>query len=165
MNKLNFFLIRIIGLVVRVWPAGNSPIAPGTVSSLIAATIGYQINIHFGSDITLLVSILTGFVGLHFSKVYIKKKSTKDPKEVVIDEFSGQMIATSAAGLSPLFNIVAFILFRAFDILKPGIISKAEKLDGAIGIMMDDWLAGIFSVLILFFFFLNGHINYNWYLI
>ena len=159
------FLLIIIDLVVKVWPAGNSPIAPGTVSSLMAAIIGYIININFGSDITLLVGVFVGFVGLNFSKVYIKNKSSKDPKEVVIDEFSGQMIATSAAGLSPLFNVFAFILFRAFDILKPGIISKAEELGGAIGIMMDDWLAGIFSALILFFLYLGGFINYKWYLI
>ena len=88
----------------------------------------------------------------------------KDPKEVVIDEFSGQLIASSAAGISPLFNIVAFVLFRIFDIFKPGIISKAEKLDGAIGIMLDDWLAGIFSAAILFLFFFLGFIKYNWFL-
>ena len=158
-------LLIIIDLVVKVWPAGKSPIAPGTVSSLMAAIIGFLINIHFGSDITFLIGVLTGFVGLNFSNVYIKNKSSKDPKEVVIDEFSGQMIATSAAGVSPLFNIFAFILFRVFDILKPGIISKAEKLDGAIGIMMDDWLAGIFSAIILFLLFLCGFINYKWYLI
>ena len=158
-------LLIIIDLVVKVWPAGNSPIAPGTVSSLMAAIIGFLININFGSDITFLIGVFTGFVGLNFSNVYIKNKLSKDPKEVVIDEFSGQMIATSAAGLSPLFNVFAFILFRVFDILKPGIISKAEKLDGAIGIMMDDWLAGIFSAIILFLLFLCGFINYNWYLI
>ena len=158
-------LLIIIDLVVKVWPAGKSPIAPGTVSSLMAAIIGFLININFGSDITFLIGALTGLVGLKFSNIYIKNKSSKDPKEVVIDEFSGQMIATSAAGLSPLFNVFAFILFRVFDILKPGIISKAEKLDGAIGIMMDDWLAGIFSAIILFILFLCGFINYNWYLI
>ena len=158
-------LLTIIDLVVKVWPAGNSPIAPGTVSSLMAAIIGFLININFGSDITFLIGVLTGIVGLNILNVYIKNKSSKDPKEVVIDEFSGQMIATSAAGLSPLFNVFAFILFRVFDILKPGIISKAEKLDGAIGIMMDDRLAGIFSAIILFLLFLCGFINYNWYLI
>ena len=155
-------MLIIIDLVVKVWPAGNSPIAPGTVSSLMAAIIGLLININFGFDITCLIVVLTGIVGLNCSNVYIKNKSSKDPKEVVIDEFSGQMIATSAAVLSSLFNVFAFILFRVFDILKPGIISKAEKLDGAIGIIMDDWLAGIFSAIILF---LCGFINYNWYLI
>ena len=83
----------------------------------------------------------------------------------MIDEFSGQMIATSVAGLSLVFNITAFILFRFFDILKPGIIGKAENIDGALGIMMDDWLAAIFAVVILLFFYMLGYIDYNWFLI
>ena len=85
-------LLIIIDLIVKVWPAGNSSIAPGTVSSLMAAIIGYLININFGSDITLLI-VYFGFVGLSFSKFYIKNKLSKDPKEVVIDEFSVQMLA------------------------------------------------------------------------
>ena len=75
------------------------------------------------------------------------------------------MIASSAAGISPIFNIIAFILFRFFDILKPGIIGKAENIDGALGIMLDDWLAGIFSAVILLLFYILGYIDYNWVLI
>ena len=150
---------------MQVWPTGNSPIAPGTVSSLVSALIGYTINTNLGSDITLLLGIISGLIGLHFTKHYIKTSLKEDPKEVVIDEFSGQLIATSAAGISPLFNILAFLLFRIFDIFKPGIISRVEKLDGSLGIMMDDWLAGTFSALILFILYLCGLINYNWFLI
>ena len=149
---------------MKVWPTGNSPLAPGTMSSLVSALIGYTININLGSDITLLFGILSGSIGLYLTKHYIKSSLNKDPKEVVIDEFSGQLIASSAAGISPLFNLVAFVLFRIFDIFKPGIISKVEKLDGPIGIMMDDWLAGIFSAAILLLFFILGFIKYNWFL-
>ena len=147
---------NIINLIVKVWPTGNSPIAPGTVCSILASLIGYLININFGSDLTLLVGLISGFIGYYSTKIYINKVNKKDPSEVVIDEFSGQMIATSAAGLSPVFNVIAFILFRIFDILKPGIIGKAESIDGALGIMMDDWLAGIFSAVILLSFYILG---------
>ena len=155
----------ILNFIVKVWPAGNSPIAPGTVCSILASLIGYMININFGSDVTLIVGLMSGFIGYHTSKIYINKVNKKDPSEVVINEFSGQMIATSATGISPIFNITAFILFRFFDILKPGIIGKAENIDGALGIMMDDWLAGIFSAVILLFFYIFGYIDYNWVLI
>ncbi len=155
----------IINLIVKVWPAGNSPIAPGTVCSILASLIGYVININFGSDITLLVGLISGSIGYYCTKIYINEDKKKDPSEVVIDEFSGQMIATSIAGLSLVFNIIAFILFRFFDILKPGIIGKAENIDGALGIMMDDWLAAIFAVVILLFFYMLGYIDYNWFLI
>ena len=155
----------ILNFIVKVWPTGNSPIAPGTVCSILASLIGYLINFNFGSDVTLFVGLISGFIGYYFTKIYIDKVNKKDPSEVVIDEFSGQMIATSAAGISSVFNIIAFILFRFFDILKPGIIGKAENIDGALGIMMDDWLAGIFSAVILLAFYILGYIDYNWVLI
>ena len=160
MRKINY-----VNFIVKLWPIGNSPFAPGTICSLITSILGYFININFGSDLTICLAILSGLVGFFATNIYIKSSLNKDPQEVVIDEFSGQMIAISAAGTSPLLNITAFILFRFFDILKPGIISKAEKLDGALGIMMDDWLAGSYAAAIVFIFFLFGYINYNWYLI
>ena len=83
----------------------------------MAAIICYLININFCSDTTLLI-VFFGFVGLSFSKFYIKNKLSKDPKEVVIDEFSVQMLASSVAGVSSVFNTFAFILFIFFDILK-----------------------------------------------
>ena len=89
-------------------------------------------------------------------KIYLETCNKKDPSEVVIDEFSGQLIATSIAGSSPFLNILALLLFRFFDILKPGIIGKAEKLKGATGVMMDDWLSGILSAVILFVLYLFG---------
>ena len=70
-----------------MWPTGNSPIAPGTVSSLLASVIGYFININFGSDITFCISILSGLVGYSATKIYTKHISNKDPQEVVIDDF------------------------------------------------------------------------------
>ena len=154
----------ILNFIVKIWPVGNSPIAPGTVCSILASSIGYLININFGSDVTLLFGLISGFIGYYSTKIYIKKVNKKDPSEVVIDEFSGQMIASSAAGIFPVFNVIAFILFRFFDILKPGIIGKAENIDGALGIMMDDWLAGVFSAVILLSFYIFGYIDYNWFL-
>ena len=68
----------------------------------------------------------------------------------MIDELIGMLVAT--LGHSPsAWNIVkAFILFRAFDILKPYPIRKVERLPGAYGIIADDVLAGIFASLTLF---------------
>ena len=90
------------------------------------------------------------------TKLYLETYKKKDPSEVIVDEFSGQLISTSIAGASPFLNILALFLFRFFDILKSGIIGKAEKLKGATGVMMDDWLSGLFSAVILFVLFLFG---------
>ena len=154
MKKINFTIAK---LVSTVWPLGLFPFAQGTLCSFFAAIIGFLINNLFGSEITLLLAILSGIAGWFSTNVYIKKSNNKDPSEVVIDEFSGQLIASSAAGTSLLFNILGFILFRILDILKPGIIKKVENLKGATGVMMDDWVAGIitFVLIILIRNFLN----------
>jgi len=146
MKKFNFTIAK---LVSNVWPLGLFPFAQGTLCSFFAAIIGFLINNFFGSEITLLLAILSGIAGWFSTNVYIKKSNNKDPSEVVIDEFSGQLIASSAAGTSLLFNILGFILFRILDILKPGIIKKVENLKGATGVMMDDWVAGIFTFILI----------------
>ncbi len=158
----NIFLTNV---VVKVFFIGNFPIAPGTACSLLTALLGFLININYGSDITLLLGSFSGIVGFYFTNIYLNLNAKKDPKEVVIDEFSGQMIATSAAGVSPLLNLVAFFLFRFFDIIKPGLISKAENLDGSLGVMMDDWLAGIFTAIILLLFHVLEFTSFKWFLI
>ena len=68
---------KIINLTVKVWPIGNSPIAPGTVCSILASLIGYLININFGSDVTLFIGIISGFIGYYSTKIYINKANKK----------------------------------------------------------------------------------------
>ena len=78
----------------------------------------------------------------------------KDPKEVVIDEFTGQFIALLAITSSNNTNdiilsiLLSFLLFRFFDITKLGPIKKFEELPGGIGIMADDIVAGICAFLV-----------------
>jgi phosphatidylglycerophosphatase A len=69
----------------------------------------------------------------------------EDPPAVVVDEVAGYLVA--GAGLAgAAFHIpsviLAFITFRLFDIWKPWLIDRAQRLPGAVGIMADDLLAG-----------------------
>ena len=123
MKKFNLIVTKLIS---NVWPLGVFPFSQGTICSIFAALIGYYINNYFGSGITLLLAIISCVVVWFSSNSYIKNLDNKDPDEVVIYEFSGQLITTSAVGILSLFNILAFIIFRALDILKPGIIKNAE---------------------------------------
>ena len=73
----------------------------------------------------------------------------KDPQFVVIDEVSGQHL-TYALALAPLnwkYLLLGFILFRVFDIWKPFPARQAESLPGGLGIMADDWIAGLYAAL------------------
>ena len=153
MSNLKFKLATIFCVI---WPIGYFPFASGTLASLFAASLGYFINLFLGGWFTIMLAVFSGIIGWWSTRIYLEKNNSKDPSEIVVDEFSGQLIATSAAGVSPVLNILAFFLFRFFDIFKPGIIGKSETFKGATGVMMDDWLSGLFSAAIIFVLYIFG---------
>jgi Phosphatidylglycerophosphatase A and related proteins len=110
--------------------------------------IGENIDLIF--RLLLLVPILfLGFISLNinFEEDGIE---SKDPSFVVIDEFAGMWIALIIS--DQLFLIImSFLLFRFFDITKFLGINKIEKLNGSLGIMLDDIVAGIYTLIIVFF--------------
>jgi len=73
-----------------------------------------------------------------------------DPGFVVIDEFAGMLVAMAGHAVTFRNLFIGFILFRAFDILKPYPVRKLERLPGAYGIIADDVLAGILASAALF---------------
>ena len=85
-------------------------------------------------------------------EAHLKLYNIKDPKEVVIDEISGQFIAILGCVQSDksiyifLSLLLSFVLFRFFDITKIGPIKKFENLPNGIGIMADDIVAGLFAL-------------------
>lgn len=75
----------------------------------------------------------------------------KDSNRVVIDEILGMAIALFLVSKNWQNGFIAFLLFRFFDIFKPLGIRKLEKINGGLGVMADDFAAGVFSNLILHF--------------
>lgn len=73
----------------------------------------------------------------------------KDSAKIVVDEIAGFMIANFAAPerLAPL--VAAFILFRFFDIIKPYPARRAERLSGGFGVVLDDVVAGLYSLAVV----------------
>ena len=129
--------------------------APGTWGSIVAIILAYILlkTITFLTFcLLLLFVILIGFWG---TKKYIGKNSeNSDPAEVVVDEVIGQWIAVLPIGyIIQLheFNVEglwfvwiwAFVSFRFFDIVKLGLVGWADNLRGALGVLLDDILAGI----------------------
>ena len=97
-------------------------------------------------------SVLLVFAaGVWASKRTCEISHLEDPSQVVVDEISGQLIALTplAFGSSIALVILAFILFRLFDIFKPYPIRKLEHLPNGFGVMLDDVLAGVFAALIV----------------
>jgi phosphatidylglycerophosphatase A len=137
--------------------AGFAPVAPGTVGAIEGVIIFLIFNAIANNSASLTpfwsisllgaVNIAIFIVGVWASSRACEICSLEDPSQVVIDEVSGQLIALipliaapSVAGI-----LIAFALFRLFDIFKPYPIRKLERLRAGLGIMADDALAGIYA--------------------
>ncbi len=129
--------------------------APGTWGSISAIILAYLLLITMGFFTFFIILIFTIIIGFWSTKNYIKSSSEKsDPSEVVIDEVIGQWIAILPIGYILEIDeflrdglwfvwLWAFVSFRFFDIIKLGLIGWADNLGGALGVLLDDILAGI----------------------
>lgn len=147
----NISSIHII--IATGFGTGFSPFAPGTAGALLATAIWLVMACSIPSG---WVPIITGILVAVFtiagiwSANEVEKVWGKDPSRVVVDEMVGVWIALLAVPAGNwAYAGAAFILFRLFDIFKPLGIRKMESLGGGIGVMMDDILAGIYSLILL----------------
>jgi phosphatidylglycerophosphatase A len=141
--KLNFFE-KLIG---SGFYTGYIPFASGTWGSLAALIIylipGFEKPVIIIPAIVLF-TILGIFIGNKFDVVY-----GKDPAECTVDEMVGMWISLLFLPKTILVVTAAFLCWRAFDIFKPAPARELESLKGGVGIMMDDIVAGIYSLLLL----------------
>jgi phosphatidylglycerophosphatase A len=93
------------------------------------------------------LAVLAIGLGIPAATRVARASAVKDPQFVVIDEVAGQMIALIAVPLAWKTFLAGFILFRAFDIIKPPPVRQLEKLPDGTGIMLDDVAAGIFALI------------------
>lgn len=132
---------------------GRVPFAPGTFGTLAGIPfiiIAWLLPESFTGIFTTLFIIASVYFADRASKIL----NDKDPKEVVIDEVAGYMVALSGITLSFSSLVAGFALFRFFDILKPWPVNAAEKkFTGGTGIVFDDLIAGVYANLILRLFF------------
>jgi phosphatidylglycerophosphatase A len=138
---------------------GFSPIAPGTVGSLLGLALGAAL-LAVSPYLLLAATLLIAFGGLPIvaRAVGIALRPTvqalpgdhADPGWVVIDEIAGQCLALLALPRPSWAGVaLAFVLFRLLDVTKPGPIGWADRQGGAWGIMADDIIAGFIACLIV----------------
>ena len=139
-----------------VYPLGMLPKAPGTWGSLAGIPVAYGIamlvrDLGAFSEVgaVILLAVLGGITWWSIDQTETQWH-THDDGRIVIDEVLGQAIASVFFPFDAFHIIAAFVLFRIFDIFKPGPIGWAdEKLPGALGTLLDDVIAGIFAALVL----------------
>ena len=155
-------------LILTMFGVGRSKFAPGTLASLITCLIYFPIFVYKPNFLILIIIFVIFSV---YSIVLIdqlqNKFKKKDPREIVIDEFIGQSIPILSMYVIVNFTgaidknwydyldflsisfLSFFLLFRFFDIIKPFPINLIDKkIKNGFGVILDDVLAGIFTVII-----------------
>ena len=132
-------------LVLSTWfGTGLLPVAPGTFGSLASVPIVLVLQ-HLGVWYSSFVLAFVTCVAVWASDRTQKLLGQNDPKEVVIDEVAGFLLAMFLLPSSwPVLGL-GFLLFRGFDIIKPYPAKQAERLRGGLGIVMDDLIAGLYA--------------------
>ncbi len=140
-NPWNFFALG--------FGSGLVPVAPGTFGTLMAIPL-YLLLMQFSPGVYLLILLLTFLLGIAICGVSAAKLEVHDHPGIVWDEFVGYWLTMFMAPAGWLWIVVGFVLFRFFDILKPWPIRFIDqRVSGGLGIMLDDVLAGIYSLIIL----------------
>ena len=136
--------------------SGYCPVAPGTAGTLAAAAGVYLLSFAFPALAmpleSCLLAVFTTALGILCANVVCDSQlygaDNKDPKQIVIDEFSGYFVTIIGLEHNIASLAVAFACFRLFDILKPPPIKRLERLPRGWGIVLDDVLAGVYAALL-----------------
>lgn len=142
-------MIKVIMFIATGCHVGYLPKAPGTWGAALGLLV------HYG-----LFQLSPGYYYGGLAVVFLMAVSTAgsaekildqgDPQVVVIDEIVGMLVTLIGAPAKPHVYLAGFLLFRFFDILKPFPINIIDqRLHGGLGIVLDDVMAGVYSLICL----------------
>ncbi len=144
-KQISDFLVKAAASVFFI---GYLPLIPGTFGSVAGVGLFY---LSRGLDpwlYILLISILI-VLGLVASGRVEKLSNKKDPRYIVIDEVAGMLVALLFMPYDLKVILLAFLIFRILDTLKPYPASRFQNRQGAIGVMGDDLVAGLYTNILL----------------
>ena len=135
---------------VTLFGIGFIPLAPGTFGSLFTILIWHVFIDLFSIFYFIALFLFVLSVSFYLTDIYLDNYKKKDPSEVIVDEFLGQSIPLLFIVNFNIYEVlIAFVTFRFFDIYKIYPINKIEDLKGSYGVILDDIVAGIYSLIIL----------------
>ncbi len=135
----------VVSVIATGLGTGYAPFASGTVGSIPPWFIAYfllkgdQINLAVAAVVSILISIWSAGVAENYFG--------HDSKKIAIDEWAGMFITLLFVPFSLTNYLIAFVVFRALDVIKIFPARQAEKLPGGWGVTLDDVVAGIQSSL------------------
>jgi phosphatidylglycerophosphatase A len=136
-------------LIAVGFGAGLSPIAPGTMGTLVAIPIYLWLST-FSVPVYTIVLLIAVIISFGICEVADRAISVHDHPSIVLDEILGFLMTMWAVRPSLINILLGFLLFRLFDIWKPFPISWVnDHITGGIGVMVDDLLAGAVALIVL----------------
>lgn len=156
-------MMRLRELLFTGFYTGYCPVASGTAGTLLAFFIYYLEYAFFGDTgriINIIIVLAMIYPSIRLADSGEKFFGKNDPPEIVLDEMMGYWISVMFYPFNWGIALAAFLLFRIADIIKPYPAGRAQRIKGGAGIMMDDYIAGIYTnlaiLLILLIFRLTG---------
>ena len=138
--------------VATFFGAGFLRPGPGTWGSVAAVLLWGVVawGLHLrrpGFAVALAIGIALALVlGVPAATIVERESGRHDPGFVVIDEVAGQWIALLGSPADWRHGLIALVLFRLFDIIKPFPVRRLERLPGGWGIVFDDVAAGLYAL-------------------
>jgi phosphatidylglycerophosphatase A len=140
-------------LTATVFGTGYLRPGPGTWGSAVTVVLwgalAYSVPSKLRTALVIALAVLVIVIGIAAATQVCRASGKKDPQFVVIDEVAGQLIALVAVPLAWQTFLTSFILFRAFDIIKPPPVRQLERFPEGTGIVLDDVAAGIYALLVM----------------
>ena len=127
--------------------SGYSPLAPGTAGSLVLLLI-FLFLPPFSIPILLISAFFFFLIGV-WAATKVSREKGEDPSIVVIDELLGMLVVLIGCPRTLFSVLIAFVLFRFFDIVKPFPVRMVYRLPSGWGLMLGDLLAGLSALLIV----------------
>ena len=128
---------------------GLAPFAPGTFGS-IPGLVLFWLTLDFGLYVQLGIAAGMTLIGVWICGESARRIGVHDHGGIVWDEIVGMYVTLLVAPVSVAGYVLAFILFRVMDIVKPWPIRDLDhSIHGGLGIMLDDLVAALYAALLL----------------
>ncbi|HSE06384.1 MAG TPA: phosphatidylglycerophosphatase A [Methylomirabilota bacterium] len=133
--------------VASVFGAGYAPVASGTVGSFVTVVAIWLLPLTpLRIGVALLVVLVVGiWAGSRVERVL----GRKDPGVIVVDEVAGMLLSVIWLPRTIPVLVTAFLLFRLFDVWKPFPARESQALTGGMGVMVDDLIAGLYTLVLI----------------
>jgi phosphatidylglycerophosphatase A len=145
-----FLLRHPAHFVAQGFGTGLSPVAPGTVGTLVAWPIAWILHAYADTAGWIAALVAVTLAGVWSARVTSRALGVADHRSIVIDEIAAFLLVLFFAGASVARQLLAFALFRFFDVVKPPPIRQVDRaMKNAVGVMADDFLAAFYTLLAL----------------